>query len=78
MDVALLTAFATPFMAMLAMLWHQQRCILKQLSDIGERLACIEGYLAIGMLPTAATGAAGAHLVSEPVRRRDLRRQLGD
>ena len=49
MDVALLTSFATPFMGMLAMLSHQQRPILKQLSDIGERLARIEGYRGIGM-----------------------------
>ena len=68
MDVALITAFATPFMAMLGMLWHQQRSILKQLGEIGERLARIEGYLGIGMPPSAATGAAGAHLVSEPAR----------
>ena len=48
-DVAVLTAFATPFMAMLAMLWHQQRAILKQLGENGERLARIEGCLGIGM-----------------------------
>ena len=59
----MLTAFATPFMAMLAMLWHQQRAILKQLGEIGERLARIEGYLGIGM----PKGAAGASL-AEPVR----------
>ena len=47
-DVAVLTAFATPFMAMLAMLWHQQRAILKQLGENGERLARIEGYLDLG------------------------------
>ena len=48
-DIAVLTAFATPFMAMLAMMWHQQRAILKQIGEIGERLARIEGYLGIGM-----------------------------
>ena len=51
MDVAVLSAFATPFMAMLAMLWHQQRTILKKLSEIGERLARIEGYLGLGIPP---------------------------
>ena len=66
MDVAMLTAFATPFMAMLAMLWHQQRAILNQLGENGERLAGIEGYLGIGMPPAAATETAGASLVSEP------------
>ena len=39
MDVALLTAFATPFMAMLAMLWHQQRAILRKVGENGERLS---------------------------------------
>ena len=65
-DVAVLTAFATPFMAMLAILWHQQRAILKQLGENGERLARIEGYLGIGMPPAAATRTAGAFLVSDP------------
>ena len=60
MDVAVLTAFATSFMAMLAMLWHQQRSILKQLGEIGERLARIEGYLGIGMPRSAEASAAGA------------------
>ena len=54
MEVAVLTAFATPFMAMLAMLWHQQRSILKKLGEIGERLARIEGYLGIGMFTLEA------------------------
>ena len=53
-------------MAMLAMLWHQQRAILKQLGGNGQRLARIEGYLARGMPPAAATGTAGAFLVSDP------------
>lgn len=47
-DVAILSAFAAPFMAMLAMLWHQQRAALKQLGEIGQRLARIEGFLGIG------------------------------
>ena len=68
MDVAVLTALATSLMAMLAMLWHQQRSILKHLGEIGERLARIEVYLGIGMPPTAAAGAAGSSLVSEPTR----------
>ena len=65
-DVAVLTAFAAPFMAMLAMLWHQQRAILKQLGENGERLARIEGYLGIGMPSAAATRTAGAFLASDP------------
>ncbi len=66
MDVAVLSAFAAPFMAMLAMLWHQQRAILKQLGDIGERLARIEGYLGIGMPAAAASKAPGADLARKP------------
>lgn len=65
-DVAVLSAFAAPFMAMLAMLWHQQRAILKQLGDIGERLARIEGYLGIGMPAAAASKAPGADLARKP------------
>ena len=68
MDVAVLTAFATPFMAILAMLWHQQRSILRQLGEIGERLARIEGYLGIGMPQSAAASAAGASLVADQAR----------
>ena len=66
MDVAVLTAFATPFMAMLAILWHQQRAILKQLGENGERLARIEGYLGIGMPLAAAAEAPGAALAHKP------------
>lgn len=61
-NVAVLTAFATPFMAILAMLWHQQRAILKQLGENGERLARIEGFLGIGMPATTASKAPGADL----------------
>ena len=72
MDVAVLSAFAAPFMAMLAMLWHQQRAVLKQLGDIGERLARIEGYLGIGMPAAAASKAPGADLARKAPRgRRD-------
>ena len=60
MDVAVLSAFATPFMAMLAMLSHQQRAILKQLGENDERLARIEGYVGIGMPAGAASDAPGA------------------
>ena len=43
-------------MAMLAMLWHQQQSVLRKLNETGERLARIEGYLGIGMPPTASSG----------------------
>ena len=66
MDIALLTAFATPFMAMLAMLWHQQRAILRKVGENGERLSRIEGFLGIGMPATAAAKAPGADLARKP------------
>ncbi len=66
MDIAVLSAFAAPFLAMLAMLRHHQRAILKQLGDIGERLARIEGYLGIGMPAAAASKAPGADLARKP------------
>ncbi len=56
MDIALLAALATLFMAMLAMLWHQQRAILRKVGENGERLSRIEGFLGIGMPPTASSG----------------------
>ena len=68
MDVAVLGMFATPFVAVLAMIWYQQRSILKQLGEMGERLARIEGYLGIGMPPSAAAGAPGADLPRRPPR----------
>ena len=66
MDIALFTAFATPFMAMLAILWHLQRAILKQVGENGERLARIEGFPGIGMPSAAASKAPGAALALEP------------
>ena len=68
MDVAVLGMFATPFMAVLAMIWHQQRSILKKLGENGERLARIEGYLGIGMPAAAASEASGADLPRRPPR----------
>lgn len=66
MDVAVLSAFAAPFMAMFAMLWHQQRAILKQLGQVSERLARIEGFLGIGMPAATAAKAPGADLAAKP------------
>ena len=66
MDIAVLSAFATPLMAMLTMLWHQQRAMVKQLGEIRERLARIEGYLGIGMPSAAASEAPGAALTAAP------------
>ena len=49
-------------MAMLAMLWHQQRAILRKVGENGERLSRIEGFLGIGMPEAAASKAPGANL----------------
>ena len=63
-------------MAMLAMLWHQQRAILKQLGENGERLARIEGYLGIGMPAAAASEAPGAALAGNHADAQDHSKAL--
>ncbi len=67
MDLAVLTAFATPLLTMLGMLWHQQRATVKQLGEIGERLARIEGFLGVGMPASASTKASQPPQDPEPV-----------
>ena len=66
----------TVALAVVAIIWHQQRTIDKLRDDTdrglaklaaavaanGERLARIEGFLGIGMPQTAASKAAGATL----------------
>ncbi len=60
--------------AVLAIVWHQQRSIERLRAEMrteinglraemNQRLARIEGYLGIGLLPEAAAAAAGAGLV---------------
>lgn len=78
MDVAVLTAFATPFMAMMAMLWHQQRSILKKLSENGERLARIEGFLGVGMPEPAASQAPESALAAKSDAAEDHPRTPGE
>ena len=65
-------------MAMLAMLWHQQRAILKQLGENGERLARIEGYLGVGMPAAAASEAPGAALAGNHADAQDHSKALGE
>ena len=69
-----LVQVVTVTLAVVAIIWHQQRTIDKLRDDTdrgleklgaavmanGERLARIEGFLGIGMPQTAASKAAGA------------------
>ena len=69
-----LVQVVTVALAVVAIIWHQQRTIDKLRDDTdrgleklgaavvanGERLARIEGFLGIGMPETAASKAAGA------------------
>ena len=69
-----LVQVVTVALAVVAIIWHQQRTIDKLRDDTdrgleklsaavvanGERLARIEGFLGIGMPQTAASKAAGA------------------
>ena len=71
-----LVQVVTVALAVVAIIWHQQRTIDKLRDDTdrgleklgaavvanGERLARIEGFLGIGMPETAASKAAGATL----------------
>ena len=67
-------------LAVLAIIWHQQRmtdklCIDLErahnrlrdgLDEVKQRLSRIEGFLGIGMPTTAASEAPGASLTSQP------------
>ena len=55
----------TVALAVVAIIWHQQRTIDKLRTEVaanGQRLARIEGFLGIGMPDAAASKAAGATL----------------
>ncbi|MDE2754436.1 MAG: hypothetical protein OXI83_17845, partial [Gemmatimonadota bacterium] len=70
----------TVVLAVLAIIWHQQRTTDKLLSDferahdklrdgldeVKQRLSRIEGFLGIGMPTTAASEAPGVGLTSHP------------
>ena len=68
-----LVQVVTVALAVVAIIWHQQRTIDKlrdgaieklrtDVASNGERLARIEGFLGIGMPEQASAGAAGAAL----------------
>ena len=57
-----LVQVVTVALAVVAIIWHQQRTIDKLRTEVaanGQRLARIEGFLGIGMPDTAASQAAG-------------------
>ena len=57
-----LVQVVTVALAVVAIIWHQQRTIDKLRTEVaanGQRLARIEGFLGIGMPDAAASQAAG-------------------
>ena len=82
MDINTVSQIATVVLAVLAIIWHQQRTTDKLrgdferahdklrdgLDEVKQRLSRIEGFLGIGMPTTAASEAPGAGLTSQPPR----------
>ena len=69
MDANTVTQMVTVALAVLAIIWHQQRTTDKlrdRLDGVERRLSRIEGFLGVGMPATAATRRAGESLVPEP------------
>ena len=79
MDVDTVTQLVTVALAVLAIIWRQQRTTDKLRSDferahdklrdgldeVEQRLSRIEGFLGIGMPTTAASEAPGANLAHQ-------------
>ena len=60
MDLNAVTQIVTVVLAVLAIIWHQQRTTDKlrdRLDNVAQRLARIEGLLGIGMPAAAASDA---------------------
>ena len=69
MDLNTAAQIVTVALAVLAIIWHQQRTTDKlrdRLDSVAQRLARIEGFLGIGMPPPAASEAPGAALAATP------------
>ena len=65
MDINTVSQIVTVVLAVLAIIWHQQRSTDKlrdRLDKVEQRLARIEGFLGIGMPKAAAAKAPGADL----------------
>ena len=77
MDLNTVTQIVTVALAVLAIIWHQQRItdeLRDRLDNVEQRLARIEGFLGIGMPATAGTEAPGASPAASPADREDYPR----
>ena len=69
MDINTVSQIVTAALAVLAIIWHQQRSTDKlrdRLDKVEQRLARIEGFLGIGMPAAAGAKAPGADLAYKP------------
>ena len=69
MDIGTVSQIVTAVLAVLAIIWHQQRSTDKlrdRLVSVEQRLARIEGFLGIGMPKAAASKAPGAGMTEQP------------
>ena len=76
-----MTQIVTVVLAVLAIIWHQQRITDKlrdRLDSVEQRLARIEGFLGIGMPSASASEAPGAALAAKPEAIKDDFRMPGE
>ena len=69
MDIGTVSQIVTVVLAVLAIIWHQQRItdkLRKRLDKVEQRLARIEGFLGISMPAATAAKASGADLARKP------------
>ena len=69
MDIGTVSQIVTAALAVLAIIWHQQRVtdmLRERLDKVEQWLARIEGFLGIGMPAAAASKAPGANLAYKP------------
>ena len=69
MDIGTVSQIVTVVLAVLAIIWNQQRSTDKlrvRLDNVEQRLARIEGFLGIVMPKAAASKAPGADLAYKP------------
>ena len=69
MDIGTVSQIVTVVLAVLAIIWNQQRVtdmLRERLDKVEQRLARIEGFLGIGMPAAAAAKAPGADLARKP------------
>ncbi len=81
MDLNAVTQIVTVALAVLAIIWHQQRITDKlrdRLDSVEQRLARIEGFLGVGMPAAAASEAPGAALAGNHADGQDHSKALGE